>query len=40
MIFAYSTLDITGNSFHYPRHEVLEKGTHFLMAYLRDRIPK
>ncbi|XP_055849821.1 leucine-rich repeat-containing protein 40 [Episyrphus balteatus] len=32
-------LDIIGNRFRQPRHQVLEKGTDAVMSYLRDRIP-
>nr|CAD7203459.1 unnamed protein product [Timema douglasi] len=33
------TLELAGNGFRQPRHAILEKGTHFVLAYLRDRIP-
>lgn len=35
----FRTLEITGNRFRQPRHQVLEKGTESIMSYLRDRIP-
>ncbi|KFB52891.1 AGAP006993-PA-like protein [Anopheles sinensis] len=35
-----TTLELIGNSFRQPRHQILEKGTESIMAYLRDRIPQ
>lgn len=32
-------LEINGNKFRQPRHQILAKGTESIMAYLRDRIP-
>ncbi|XP_065073259.1 leucine-rich repeat-containing protein 40 isoform X2 [Ochlerotatus camptorhynchus] len=34
-----TTLELIGNGFRQPRHQILEKGTESIMAYLRDRIP-
>lgn len=33
------SLELMGNCFRQPRHAILEKGTHTLLSYLRDRIP-
>lgn len=32
-------LELNGNKFRQPRHQILAKGTESIMAYLRDRIP-
>ncbi|XP_063230366.1 leucine-rich repeat-containing protein 40-like [Bacillus rossius redtenbacheri] len=34
------SLDLVGNCFRQPRHAILEKGTPFVLSYLRDRIPR
>ncbi|XP_037947426.1 leucine-rich repeat-containing protein 40-like [Teleopsis dalmanni] len=33
-----TSLDLIGNSFRQPRHQILAKGTASIMSYLRDRI--
>lgn len=33
------SLELTGNRFRQPRHQILQKGTESIMSYLRDRIP-
>lgn len=40
MLKNITTLEIIGNAFRQPRHQILEKGTESIMAYLRDRIPQ
>lgn len=32
-------LELNGNKFRQPRHQILAKGTESIMSYLRDRIP-
>ena len=39
-IYVSRTLLLTGNPFRNPRPAILAKGTHDLLAYLRDRIPQ
>ena len=39
-IYMPRTLLLTGNPFRNPRPAILAKGTHDLLAYLRDRIPQ
>lgn len=34
----YRCLDLNGNKFRNPRHQILAKGTDAIMSYLRDRI--
>jgi len=35
----FSHLELVGNPFRQPRHQILMKGTDAIMSYLRDRIP-
>ncbi|KAI5710885.1 hypothetical protein M8J76_009226 [Diaphorina citri] len=32
-------LNLVGNCFKYPRQDILQKGTPFLLSYLRDKLP-
>jgi hypothetical protein len=36
----FRSLELTGNSFRQPRHDILTKGTLSILSYLRDRIPQ
>lgn len=39
-LLSFRSLELTGNSFRQPRHDVLTKGTLSILSYLRDRIPQ